>query len=114
MRATTSLADTGILPQEHKWRQMNETRCGSTSGCPLSTTALSGWGMSISSSSTPTDVRGTASAAGSVIAWFQQARSLIQSCNQDMAHAWQRVSQEDFLALLAAICPGGKVDEAPP
>lgn len=96
---------------------MNETLCRSTHCtrlCPSSAMALHGYDPSISSSSTPMDVRGTASAVSGIIACFQQASSLIQSCNLDMAHVWQRVSQEDFLALLAAICPGGKVDEAPP
>lgn len=76
--------------------------------------ALHGRGMSVSSSSTPMDVRRPASAVSGIIACFQQARSLIQSCNLEMANVWQRISQEAFLAFLAAICPVGKADEVPP
>jgi len=86
---------------------MKETLRELTSGCLSSATVLHGCGGIISSSSPPTDVRGTASTLGGNTACFQQARSLTQSRNLDVAHVWQRVSQEDFLALLAAICPGG-------
>lgn len=113
MRAMNTLADTGVSCGNKKG-DMNETLRRVTSGCLSSAMALHGCDMSISSISTPTDARSTASAVSGIIACFQQGSSLIQSHNLDMAHVWQILSREDLLALLTAICPGGNVDEAPP